>query len=513
MVNASPSILFLRAGDQTIAGSHEPPPFAHDLNLDQVIDAVTAGWKDYDLTPFYYVALTDLDAILYRQEVMQDLARDTLTQAIDSFAKGMHGMRDRLALARRAEYPYERERWFLGAADVYCGAITQLAQALDLLAPPSRGMRSFRAYLSSYVGSAPFRALLADTRALRHDLDAIRYELLIKDNSITVLPYDGEADYTAVVEATFEKFRRGAVKDYRTHIVDDGRLNHIEAQVLERVALLNSGVFAALDAFCTQHARFADDCIVRFDREVHFYIAYLKFIGRLQRTGLSFCYPRLSNTSKEISCRDTFDLALAAKLAAQHGAVVTNDLALRGSERIFVVSGPNQGGKTTFARTFGQLHFLACLGCPVPGSDAQLFIYDHLFVHFERSEDLASQRGKLQDDLVRIHHILERATASSVVILNEVFSSTTLQDAIDPSRKVMAELVRLDLLAVCVTFLDDLASFDHKMVSVVSSVDPRNPTVRTFKLERRLADGLAFALAIAEKHRVTYDWLARRIGR
>ncbi|MDA8342969.1 MAG: DNA mismatch repair protein MutS, partial [Actinomycetota bacterium] len=226
--------------------------------------------------------------------------------------------------------------------------------------------------------------------------------------------------------------------------------------------------------------------------------------------GLDFCYPELTR-SASLSATDTFDLALARKLVAEAVPVVRNDLHLEGGERIIVVTGPNQGGKTTFARTFGQLHHLAAVGCPVPGTAATIFLGDQIFTHFQREEDLTKFSGKLEDDLRRMREIVQSATKDSVVVMNEIFASTTLHDARTLGKRVLDQLIALGPLCLLVTFVDELATLGDTVVSMVATIDPDDPVRRTFRVERRPADGLAYALAVAAKYGLTYECLRRRV--
>ncbi len=506
------SLLVSQEPAQASADVQDDRSFAADLNLDQVVATIAGKREEHELiSSVLFRHLTDIDTVHYRHEVFRDLEDPALFDHIQHFALLMREVRAHLGQMTNMRYQYQREGWFLDAASIYCDALHSLADGLDSAQLSSRALLAFREFLTDYVASSAFASLAADTEDRRNALAEIRYCIRIRGGRVDVSRFEGQGDYSADVLQTFERFKQGAAKDYRLQYRSWPGMNHVGAQILAKLVLLFHDEFAALDGYCTRHAEFFDATVRRFERELQFYLAYLDYIRPLQAAGLPFCYPEVSAASKEIFATDTFDVALARKLVSENKPIVQNDFRLTGPERIFLVSGPNQGGKTTFARTFGQLHHLAGVGCPVPGSGARLFLYDRLFAHFEKEEDLTRMSGKLEDDIVRIRDVLEAATPNSIIIMNEIFTSTTLKDARFLGKKVMEKIIQLDLIAVYVTFVDELASLGESVVSMVSTIVPENPAQRTYKVVRGPADGLAYALAIAEKHNVTYERLRRRL--
>ncbi len=508
----SPSILF-DASDAPPAIAEPAPDYFADLLLDRIVASVTAGRADHGVGPHFRAPLKSVGAVAYRQKVFRDLENRALLDRVRSFSASMRSVRGHLDHAARTDYPRDRARWLLVGAEIYCRAVADLADGLTLVKPRSRGFRALRDHLVAYTASGPFAELLGDTQRVEADLRAIAYDVHISGRRIGVDRSSSEPDYGDEVRRAFSRFSRGAVRHQRFPSTGSSDMNHVEAAILDLVARLRPGAFASLARYQERHRDFLDETVRRFDDEVQFYLAYLEFMDRYTSVGLPFCYPEVADGATGIHGRGVFDLALAASLASENRSVVTNEFHLSGPERILVVSGPNQGGKTTFARSIGQLFHLASIGCPVPGTSATVPLVDRILVHFEREEDLGALSGKLEDDLRRMHRILELATPDSLVVMNESFGSTTLSDALLLNREILQQIIERRVVCVAVTFLDELSSLSEATVSMVSAVDPDDPSVRTFRIVRKPADGLAYAWAIAEKHGLTFDRVVERVAR
>ena len=273
-----------------VDGLQEPDFFA-DLNLDQVLKLMTAGRKQYDLEPFFYAPLHDVAAVRYRHEVLRDLEQPGVLESVRRFAETMRRMREHLAQAEKLHYALQKQAWFLDAVEIYCQAVRSLAEELGGLDVTSGGLQGLRDYLAWYAASEGFTSLAAQTRALKEALARVRYTVRTNGARVTVSNYEGEPDYSVQVEETFAKFKQGAVTSYLVRLPDSADMNHVEAQILDRVAWLNPDVFGTLAAYCGRRRDYLDATVGRFDREVQFYLAYLELIGPLKAAALPVLLP------------------------------------------------------------------------------------------------------------------------------------------------------------------------------------------------------------------------------
>lgn len=106
------SILFDNFISTNHEGQSEAPPYFHDLNLDQIIDTIVEGKKEYGLKPYFYTSLHDKNLVLYRQAVMKELECEELLSSVKQFAREMQNMREHLRRKEKLRYLYQKEYCF-----------------------------------------------------------------------------------------------------------------------------------------------------------------------------------------------------------------------------------------------------------------------------------------------------------------------------------------------------------------------------------------------------------------
>lgn len=488
--------------------AYVPPYFVH-LHLDQVVSRIIASSADGDLAQLFRAPSADVDTIEYRHCVMRDLRRETNGACFEAFVSRLRQMRISIMSAGKTWNEYRRRIQHFEAVLSYCNAVHCLNSDLAALAFQSEGLVNLCNYLRNYAASERFVSLRAATLDMRAALASVKYCLWITESNIEIRKYAGESDVDAELAMLFGDHQAKA--DETSSTPEALSLSRVEDGILDGVARLYSDVFDRLAAYEVANRDYVDEQIEQFGRDVQFYLSYIRYMGTFERAGLHFCYPVVSRESGIIHYRDGFDLALAQKLIDEKSTVVCNDICLQAGQRILIVTGPNQSGKTTFARMFGQIHHLACLGLPVPGKEVRLSLCDHIFTHFGEQECAADLKGHLWRDLIGIDDILKRATSHSVIILNEIFNGATRQDAIFLSGKIFEWISELGAICVWVTFVKELALAGPNAVSVIGTVQSQAPYMATYKIIPAVPGGRSYGLAIAERRRVTYVQLKERL--
>lgn len=494
------------------------PAFFKDLNLDQITLCAMEDYQKFDIAKHYYTILCDEETILYRQDAMRELEREEVLTAAKQLCEivvAVSRLLPKLETSLQGQGPMENNSMtkgsFLNAAVKYIVALQNFAEKAKELDMRSAALHGFAEYLEQLFQTPNWKEFLEHTSRVRKAFDEANYCLLIKNTTIRLRKYEGQEAEGEYVRHLFDKFAQGATQEYGHKPNENAIAYHVESAILELLAKMYPDEFKDLSALCRNHSHFLDETVERFALEMQFYFSYIDYIAPIRRSGMLFCYPKFVPHAERVEAVECFDLALAHNRLADMQMPVTNGFYLDAPERIIVVTGPNQGGKTTFARSVGQLVLLSRIGLCVPGTSAALWPITSVFTHFEKEENVENGAGKLMDDLVRIKPMLEQADENSLLIVNEIFASTTLDDATAISRRVMKKLVDIGAMAVWVTFIDEMASFGPETVSMMSTVESDCEEVRTFHIERREADGLAHAMYIARKHGLTYEQLKGRL--
>lgn len=481
-----------------------------DLNLELIFAEIAVSNRHESVDSLLRAPLLHSEDVEYRRAVFDDLSSPVLLGQLEAFSRSISDIRRHLSELPTVRHSILRCRLRLDISSTYCQTIMALRQGLNETVLNSYGLQSWRDYLNTYVARPEFEGLVSGCEEVLAGLDEIRYTMRIEDHRIVVDEAKDAPDYATTIERLFEPFMRGRPSVGQDNIPLSTNVHPVEERVLDELVRIFPLPFRRMMKHSDSCGEFMDPVIDRVDDELQFYFSYLHLIEKLSARGLEFCLPEVTDSFDSIRVQGAYDLALALKCADEGEMPVANDYHLSGNERIMVVTGPNQGGKSTFARMFGQVAYLSALGCPVPAHRARVMLTDGIFTHFETQERPSDAAGKLQSELTAINETLNHSTERTIIILNESFSSTTTADAERIGEKVLRRIWECGTIAVFVTFLDELSELDG-VVSMVAGIGD-NPTNRTFRLERKPADGRAHAVAMADRFDLSYNAIVGRVA-
>jgi hypothetical protein len=188
--------------------------------------------------------------------------------------------------------------------------------------------------------------------------------------------------------------------------------------------------------------------------ELAFYLGCLNLREQLAARGQPVCYPVPAPMGAErLAARGLYDASLALTLGAE---VTGNDIEADG-RRLIMVTGANQGGKSTFLRSVGQAQLMLQAGMFAPAKALSGSLCSGLFTHYKREEDAAMERGKLDEELERMSAVTDWIAPGGLLLCNESFASTNEREGSQIAREIIRAMTEDGIRIVFVTHMYDLA--------------------------------------------------------
>ncbi len=197
--------------------------------------------------------------------------------------------------------------------------------------------------------------------------------------------------------------------------------------------------------------------------------------------------------------------------------IVTNEFSFDDERRIYILTGPNRGGKTIFTQAVGLCMLLAQWGVYIPASEAVISPCDNIYTHFPADENDTVDLGRLGEESKRLSEIFESASTKSLLLLNESLATTNVSEGLFIAKDVVKAMRYLGTRAIFNTHMHELArDIDElnssegtsKTASLITGV---NNGKRSFKVILAPPQGVSYAKDIADKYGVTYDKIKEKI--
>ncbi|MBB6671876.1 MutS-related protein [Cohnella nanjingensis] len=234
--------------------------------------------------------------------------------------------------------------------------------------------------------------------------------------------------------------------------------------------------------------RWIDETLIFFELlrfESSFYVGCVRLHATLAERGCEVAFPiPLHANERCLSFTGLYDPGL---VLCNGSRPVSNDW--NGEDTLLLmISGTNQGGKTTFLRSIGLAQLMMQCGLFVPAASFRANLCDCIFTHFTREEDENMRSGKLDEELARLDGIVNQLTARSLLLMNEPFASTTEREGSAIAKDFLTVCYELQLKVCIVTHFYELADWAYSQQrSQVEFLSPERSEdgLRSYKLYRR----------------------------
>ncbi|MCG2880071.1 MAG: hypothetical protein L7G96_01965 [Vulcanisaeta sp.] len=485
-------------------GSRVSDDLIRDLRLLELINDILGRNQDEFLRELYLEPLSNEETAVFRLMVFQDLMMNDVYRVVEEFVERIRES-ERLLQLKGEAYDQHRVGLHLDAALTYINAVESFYNELRAIGPRSEGLRQFLNYLEQVINSPYFRSMKERAREAREARDRIIVKVRFVEGGIKVSRYDGDGeDLTALIERTFSIFGDGGSEEVRW-VKSTGDLTHIHAAILEGAFRFYREEYETLRRFMEDFPTVIDEGVRSFVREIEFYLTYLRYMRRVMERGYTFSIPSFTRDGS-MHVKGFYNLLLVKT----GKAVVSNDIDTDGTRRIFVITGMNSGGKTTFAISLGQLAYLSTLGLPVPAVEARLPFFTSIMTAFPTEEDPRESLSRLEHDVIRALNIIKRANDTTLVIANELFSTTTSDEGFQLSKLFLTELNKRRSYCLFITFIPKVATLDF-VISLVAMPSPEDPEKPSYRIVPGPPPREYMAVRIAAKHQLLYDDLRRVI--